>query len=60
MGFLEFGEEYGAIDTIENGGSPVQNFGEIEVFQLARIGNLVEEFAKDGDTEQRTQAEKMP
>jgi hypothetical protein len=46
MGFLEFREEDRPIHAVENGGGPIEDFGEIEVFELARIGDLVEEFAQ--------------
>jgi hypothetical protein len=52
MGFLEFDEEAGAVYAIENSRGPVENFGEVQVFELAWVGNFVEELAENRDTEE--------
>lgn len=51
MGFLEAGKENGAVDAVENGGGPVEDFGEVELVELGGVGDFVEEFLEDGDAE---------
>jgi len=48
MGFLKFREEGGTVDAVEDGSGPVEDFGEIKVFELAGIGDFVEELSEDG------------
>lgn len=48
---LKSGEEGSAVDAIEDRSCPVEDFREIEFFELAGVGDFMKKFTEDGNTE---------
>ena len=52
VGFLEAVEEKAGIDAVEGGAGPVEDFGEVELFKVAGVDDVVEEGADHGDAQE--------
>lgn len=52
VGLLKLGKERSAVHAIEDRGGPIENFREVEVFEVSGIGDFVKKLAEDGYAEE--------